>query len=97
MAEDSTVVDPDGHRVALENDRVRVVEGRWAEGANVPMHSHPPRLIVSLSSYRLKSIDPDGNAEILDLRQGDVAWMEAMEHATEVLAGTGHTLEIEIK
>jgi hypothetical protein len=97
MIEDSTVADPDGHQVTFENERIRVIEGRFAEGATSPMHSHPDRIIISLSSYRLKSIDPDGNETILDLRPGQVVWSDALAHATEVIAGSGHVIDVEIK
>ena len=39
---DSTVVDPEGHLVAMENEHIRVLEIRLPQGAELPMHSHPP-------------------------------------------------------
>jgi len=50
---DSTVVDPDGRRVVLENEHVRILEVRVAEGQELPIHSHPPRAVVAIGSYRL--------------------------------------------
>ena len=51
---DSTVVDPDVHHVVLENEHVRVFEARGAPGWKSPMHTHPPFVLVSVGSARLK-------------------------------------------
>lgn len=97
MSDDATVVDPDGHRVTFENEVVRVVEVRAATGSHIPMHSHPPRVIIAVGAYRLKSIDPEGNARILDRRPGQVFWSDHEEHEADVLVGPVHTIEIEVK
>ena len=84
---DSTVVDPDGHRVVLENDHVRILEVRVAEGQELPIHFHPPRAVVAIGSYRLRSVDADGDVEIIDRRPGDVGWTDHEEHEVRVLIG----------
>ncbi|MFQ5966336.1 MAG: hypothetical protein ACE5MI_01850 [Acidimicrobiia bacterium] len=96
-APDSTVVDPEGHRVAFENEHIRVLEIRLRQGAEVAMHSHPPRLIVAINSYRIMSTDQSGNVSIVDRRPGEAVWSDAEEHAAQVLAGPIHTIEIEPK
>lgn len=94
---DATEVDPDGHRVVFENAYVRVVEARLPEGKKVALHSHPPRLIIAVTGYRLKHTLPDGTTVLADRRVGEALWAEAQEHAAEVLVGTVHAIEIEPK
>jgi len=96
-AKDATEVDPDGHRVVFENEHVRVVEARLATGAKVSLHSHQPRLIVVLTPYRIKHVSPDGRTVVSDRRPGEVIWSDTVEHAAEVLVGTVHAVEVEIK
>lgn len=94
---DSTVVDPEGHLVAMENEHIRVLEIKLPQGAQLPMHSHPPRVIVAINSYRLKSTDEKGTVSIVERRSGETVWSDGEEHAAEVLAGPTHTIEIELK
>ena len=94
---DSTVVDPEGHLVAMENEHIRVLEIRLPQGAQLPMHSHPPRVIVAINSYRMKSTDEKGTVSIVERRSGEAVWSDGEEHAAEVLAGPTHTIEIELK
>jgi len=94
---DSTVIDPDVHQVAFENDHVRVLEARAAPGWKSPMHSHPPILVVSLNSARVKFTLPDGSQSIVDLRPGQVLWVDGVEHSWELLAGNLHVVGVEVK
>jgi quercetin dioxygenase-like cupin family protein len=96
-APDAVEVDPDVHHVVFENEHVRVFEGRAAPGRKSPMHSHPPFVLVSLGSARLKLTLPDGGTQILDLRPGQVLWMVGAEHSWEMLAGDAHVVAVEVK
>ena len=89
-------IDPEGRRIAFENDHVRVLEVRLPAGREVEMHSHPPRVIVAIASYRLKSIDQEGRLTIVDRRQGEVVWSDGEEHAAEMMTET-HAIEVEVK
>ena len=51
-AKDSTIVDPDVHRVMFENDHVRVIDARAPRGWKSAMHSHRPMLVIILGSGR---------------------------------------------
>lgn len=94
---DSTIVDSDVHQVVLDNEYVRVLEARAAPGHKSPMHSHPPLLLVSIGSARVKLTSPDGTQQILDLRPGMVLWRESIEHSWELLAGELHVVGVEVK
>ena len=94
---DATVLDPDYHKVVLENEHVRVLESRASPGAKSHMHSHPPRIIVSMSAARLKAAFPDGKVQIWDLHPQELLWMPADAHQWEVLAGEISAYVIEVK
>ncbi len=94
---DSTVVDPDVHHVVLENEHVRVTEARGAPGWKSSMHTHPPLVLVSVGSARLKLTLPDGKTSILDLRPGQAIWVGGGEHSWELLAGDLHAVSVEVK
>lgn len=95
---DSTIVDPDVHQVVLENDRIRVLEARAAPGWKSPLHAHPPLLLVSIGSARVKLKTPEGQPQIVDLRPGTVLWNDKpLEHSWELLAGELHVVAVEVK
>lgn len=94
---DAVAVDPDVHHVLLENDHVRVFDGRAAKGRKSPMHSHPPFVFVSLGTARLNLALPDGKNVILDTYPGQVMWMEDAQHSWEILSGEAHVIAVEVK
>ena len=94
---DATVVDPDVHQVVLENDHVRVFQAMASAGAKTPMHSHPPMVLVSLGTARLKMTSPAAKNQILDLRPGTVIWIDGVEHSWELLAGELNVAVVEVK
>ena len=96
-AKDATIADPDVHHVVMENEHVRVFEALAAHGSKSPMHSHPPFVLVSLGTARLKLTQPDGTKSIFDLHPGQAIWMENAEHSWELLAGEVHVIGVEIK
>ena len=96
-APDSTEVDPVGHKIVFENEHVRVLEVRSPPGQQIPMHSHPPRVVVPVGSYRLKSVSQKGDDSIVDRRPGEAVWVEREEHQAEILIGPTHVIEVEIK
>ena len=96
-SKDSTVADPDVHQVVLENDHVRVFEALADFGRKSPMHTHPPMVIVSIGTARVKLNLPDGQKQILDLRPGMALWIPGTEHSWELLAGRLHVVAVEVK
>ena len=94
---DSTIADPELHQIVLENEHVRVLQGLAAAGRKSPMHSHPPFLLVSLGTARVKFTYPDGKTQILDIRPGTLLWLDGVEHSWELLAGDLNVMAIEVK
>lgn len=97
-AEDAVMSDPDSHVVVFENEHVRVIENFSGFGkSSSPMHSHNSMVLVSLDKVRLKMTVPGDAPFILDLRPGQVLWLENSEHSWEILAGQLHVVAIEVK
>ena len=97
-APDAVEIDPDVHHVLIDNEHVRVFRAIASAGANSPMHSHPPFVLVSLGQARLRMNLPDGETVIFDLMPGEVMWLEdGLEHAWEMLSGEAHVVAIEVK
>jgi hypothetical protein len=94
---DSTEVDPIGHKVVFENEHFRVLEVRNPTGHHIPMHSHPPRLIVAVGGYRIRSVSEQGTESIADRRPGEVIWVEHEAHEADILVGPTHVIEVEVK
>ncbi len=96
-APDSTEVDPVGHKVVFENEHVRILEVRSPAGQQIPMHSHPARVVVAVGSYRLRSITSTGEDSTVDRRPGEAIWVDREEHLAEILIGPTHVIEVEVK
>jgi len=94
---DALVADPDVHQVMLDNEHVRVFRALAAHGAKSPMHSHPPLVIVSLGTGRVRLTLPDGKKQVLDLYPGFALWIPGTEHSWELLAGEVNIVAVEVK
>ena len=96
-ADDAVSVDPDVHKVILENDFIRVFDARASKGAKSPLHTHPPMVLVSLGKSRFRMTLADGKTSIFDLNPGQALWVEGAHHSWELIAGELHAIGIEIK
>lgn len=89
---------PNVYKLLMENDRVRVLDVRVKPGEKTKMHSHPDRVVYVLSDHRLKFTSPDGQNKELELKTGQVLWIEAGAHTTENIGKTeAHNLAVELK
>jgi len=100
-AQDAPAVQPRSYRVALDNDKVRVLEFVSRPGLGVcgsGMHSHPAHLTVALTPAKIRVKLPDGKVIIAENKAGDVFWSEAETHETENLSGRDvRALIVELK
>jgi beta-alanine degradation protein BauB len=100
-AQDAAAVQPQSYRVALDNQRLRVLDfvGRPGMGVcGVGMHSHPAHLTVALTAARVRVRTPDGRSMVVENKPGDVFWSEAETHSTENLLGHDvRALVVELK
>jgi hypothetical protein len=100
-AQDPAKIMPRAYRVALENDKLRVLEFTGRPGMGVcgeGMHSHPAHLTVVLSDWQGRATDPAGTVRNRARKLGEVFWSEAETHKVEN-TGTGpsRVLIIELK
>ncbi|CAN5918617.1 hypothetical protein BH11PSE13_BH11PSE13_29740 [soil metagenome] len=101
LAQDAAKVQPGAYRVALENDRLRVLDFHSRPGlgvCGVGMHSHPAHLTVALSAGKARIKTPDGKEVIGENKLGDTFWSEAETHEVENISGKDmRALIIELK
>src|SRR5689334_17191814 len=75
--QDPVRVAPKNVKVVFENDRVRVLEVRIKPGEKIPLHSHPPHLVYTLSDFKGKYSTPDGESTLNLGKTGTWSWTEA--------------------
>ena len=96
-AQDATIAAPGAHSVVMENEHVRVISALASAGHKSPMHSHPPLVVISLGTARIKLTNADGSEQIINLRPGTVFWGEGGAHEWELLAGEINVIAVEVK
>lgn len=100
-AQDPAKVMPRTYRVALENDKLRVLDFTGRPGMGIcgqGMHSHPARLTVVLTDLQGRLSTPDGSVRDRSMKAGDVFWSEAETHKVENAGKTNaRVLIIELK
>ncbi len=96
MTADAVTVAPELYKVVPESDRVRVLEVR----ANPSRRrcTHPSQVANGLSDGQYRFTSPDGQSAEVELKAGEVLYMEPVEHTTEVI-GTqeAHVILVELK
>ncbi|HEV8552203.1 MAG TPA: hypothetical protein VGR65_02285 [Casimicrobiaceae bacterium] len=85
VAQDPVKLAPKSYRVALENERTRVLEyfnrpglGPCGRG----LHYHPAHVDVILTDMRVKVVE-DGKTTLGKVKAGDVLWFDAEWHEVE--------------
>ena len=100
-AQDAAAVQPRAYRVALENDRLRVLEFHSRPGMGVcgtGLHSHPAHLSIALTAAKVRVKMADGKTFIGESKIGDVFWSEAETHEAENITGADvRALMVELK
>jgi hypothetical protein len=101
LAQDPAKVMPRAYRVALENDKVRVLEFTGRPGMGIcgeGMHSHPAHLTIVLNDWTGKASVPGGEPKNRARKAGDVFWSEAETHKVENTGKTtSRVLIVELK
>jgi pimeloyl-ACP methyl ester carboxylesterase/quercetin dioxygenase-like cupin family protein len=97
-AQDPAALDAGLVKVALENQRVRVLRARYAPGQASAMHEHPARVVVLLTDAQAAQTRPDGTASTLRARAGAALWSDPTRHAVRNAGSQPmETIEIELK
>jgi len=89
---------PNVYKLLMENDRVRVLDVLVKPGEKTKLHSHPDRVVYVLTDHILKFTSADGESKELELKTGQVLWIEAGAHTTENTGKTvAHNIAVELK
>ena len=86
LERDPVKLDPQHYKVALENERVRIVRIDYGGHEKSPMHQHPPGVVVFVTDAKFKFTYPDGKTETIDAKAGDHLYFDkTWEHLPENL------------
>jgi beta-alanine degradation protein BauB len=89
---------PNVSKLIMENDRVRVFDTRFKPGVKAAMHSHPDHVLYIFNDGKMKITPSNGKPQTMDLKTGQVIWMDATSHEAENLGKTDvHMLVVELK
>ena len=80
---DPIAVDPQHQKVEFENDQLRVIRER--RSGTIPMHGHPDNVQVLLTDMNVVLTAPDGTAQPVTARAGEVRWRPVSQHAGKVV------------
>jgi quercetin dioxygenase-like cupin family protein len=95
---DPVQLDPQHHIVVLDNDRVRVLRTILEPHLKAPMHEHPHYVVVYLTGLHTTMLMADGRNIDNVRKPGEIAWREALKHATEnVDDRTAIEIQVELK
>jgi len=95
---DPVKVAGDTHRLAFENQFVRVLDVHLPPGKIEPRHRHPHGMSVYFTDWEAK-VTPEGKpTEVHPRKAGTFAWNEAVIHTVQNAGQTeGHILRVELK
>lgn len=95
---DAVSVAGEHYKVLEENDKVRILEFRGRPGDKTEMHSHPNIVAIPLSTAQVRFTGPGGESMEIGLAPGQAMYMDATEHATEILGSDdSHVILVELK
>ena len=98
MAQDVVQVAPQQYKVLLDNERVRVLEYQSKPGEKAEMHAHPASVFYPLSPGKFRFTSPDGKTAEVEVKAGQVLWLDPVTHITENAGTTNaHGVVIELK
>lgn len=82
-AQDPVQLAPRNYEVWLENDDVRVLGALLKPGDVTPQHSHPTRIVYTLSDHSAIFRFPDGRVVHSESKAGEVVWRDPVTHSEE--------------
>jgi hypothetical protein len=96
---DPALVAPHIFEVAIENEKVRVLEVTDRNGETQPLHSHPSRLVIFMAPCAWIVTDAKDQESMESHKFGAMYWEEPVTHGgrTSTVVQECRTIEIEIK
>lgn len=85
VAQDPVKVDPDHHKVELDNAQVRVLRVTLDPGAKTPVHEHPAGVVTFLTDAQLRVTPVKGEPNETPRKAKEVLALEATRHSVENL------------
>jgi quercetin dioxygenase-like cupin family protein len=83
VALDPVKVDPARHKVAFENDRVRVLRINLKPHDKTKQHEHPNGVAIHLTDVKARFTLGDGSTREGGGKRGDVIWAAAEKHSVQ--------------
>ncbi len=84
---DPVEVDPEHHKVVLENDHVRVLRINYQAKAKTKQHGHPNGVAVFLTDTKVRFHLADGKTRDGGGKRGEVLWAAGESHIIENTGG----------
>ncbi len=99
LAQDAVTSNPDLFRALFDNERIRVLDQRLKPGRKENMHTHPPYVKYTLSSYRGTVTYPNGSTTSMRrINPAQIMWFDGETHAQKNSGKTDmHALIFELK
>ena len=99
LAQDLVQASPAIAKVEYEDANIRVVRSRYEPGASSGLHSHPPRVVITLQPGPLRLDKPDGSSMIApaDPQRRPVAFGPLTHAVANVGDAPVETIEVEFK
>ena len=86
------------HKLAFENQFVRILDVHLPPGSVEPLHSHPHGLSVYFTDLDARVTPQGGKPQVHNRKAGTFAWSDAITHTVENIGKTeGHVLRVELK
>jgi quercetin dioxygenase-like cupin family protein len=67
-------------KVLLDNDKVRVMSVIFEPGDAMPWHNHPAHTVYVVTGGTIEITPKDGKPATMELKAGDVVYMEPVTH-----------------
>jgi quercetin dioxygenase-like cupin family protein len=84
---DPVKVDPERHKVEVENDKVRVLRIKIKDGDTTKQHEHPNGVAIFLTDVKTKFTRDDGTTREGANKRGEAIWAAAEKHTVTNVAG----------
>lgn len=98
MSDDPTCTDPDKYKVVFENEQVRVLEYVDHPGDRTSLHAHPDSVLYTLSEFRRRLYNADGESRDVEFSSGTTGWLPAQRHAGHNVGDSDtHVIFVELK
>jgi hypothetical protein len=95
---DPVVIDPQYHKVLLDNQYVRAIRTVLEPGIKSPLHEHPHYVVVYITELHTTMKLGDGREVDNPRRAGEIGWRDYMKHETlNIGKQTAAEIQVELK